>query len=39
VLGDELVDGEEKMPRFRRLESLAKKPSTAFSHELEVGVK
>ncbi len=31
---------EGKTPRFRRrLVSLAKKPSTAFSHELEVGVK
>ena len=31
---------ERKTPRLsRRLMSLAKKPSTAFSHEAEVGVK
>ena len=31
---------EGKVPRFRRRRlSLAKKPSTAFSHEHEVGVK
>jgi hypothetical protein len=46
VLGDVTVDGSlevgdgRKTPRFsRRRESLAKKPSIAFSHEHEVGVK
>jgi hypothetical protein len=46
VLLDEAVDGglgsttELKTPCFRRRRvSLAKKPSTAFSHELDVGVK
>ncbi len=44
-LGEEAVDGglevdERKTPRFkRRLDSLAKKPSTALSQEHEVGVK
>ena len=45
-LGEEAVDGgleldeRGKAPRFkRRRESLAKKPSTALSHEHEVGVK
>jgi hypothetical protein len=46
VLSDEAVDGGLKVcdrgedaALRRRLESLAKKPSMAFSHELEVGVK
>ena len=45
-LGEEAVDGglevddEGKTPRFkRRLDSLAKKPSTALSQQHEVGVK
>jgi hypothetical protein len=34
------VDDDRKTPRFsRRLDSLAKKPSTAVSHEHEGGVK
>ena len=43
VVGDEAVDAclqERKTPRLsRRLVSRAKKPSTAFSHEQEVGTK